>query len=561
MASQDLGVPHRLPNRWKVLFAVGLFTLACTEPDPPATHLAFLVQPPSVATRAEPLAPAIVVEVQDDRGNRVPTWNGRVSLILDTGTTGLSGERAIDAVAGMATFSTLGVTTVGTGFTLRAFAPGLAPATSATFEIKAGPGAKLAFTRQPRGVANEKITPAITVEVEDAGGYTATSASNVVTLSLANNPAGATLSGELAIAAVNGVATFNNVEINEPGEAYVFQATSAGLIPAVSNMFGIRSPFISVTAGYFHSCGLTNENATYCWGDVGLPSLVPGAMQFSSISSGRDQRCALTASGAAYCWTGSDAPAVVPGGITFASIAAGYQHSCGITSTGASYCWGENGSGELGNGAFATSANPVNVSGGHTFAQISAGRFFSCGVTTANLAYCWGTNSNGTLGTGTNANSAVPVAVFGELSLASVSAGGFHACALTSAGAAYCWGENGDGQLGDGTTLYRGTAVAVSGGLSFASLSAGNRHTCAVTAAGAAYCWGNNTDGMLGRAGPNSSVPVAVAGGLTFANVRAGRFHSCGIATSGDAYCWGSGANGLLGDDTLDSSSTPVRVP
>ena len=46
-----------------------------------------------------------------------------------------------------------------------------------------------------------------------------------MTLSLGNNPGGGTLSGTLTVAAVNGVATFNNLSINAAGSGYTLVAT------------------------------------------------------------------------------------------------------------------------------------------------------------------------------------------------------------------------------------------------------------------------------------------------------------------------------------------------
>lgn len=556
---------RRASPLWAVApsLAMVLLASACTEPDPPATQLAFIVDPPAVNVRAEVISPAVVVEVRDASGRRVTAYNGSVSLVIDTVASLLSGTRVVGAVAGVATFPGLVVNAPGGGYRLTARAQGLQSAFSRFFTVTAGPPAMLAFSQSPNGArVGAPIVPEIVVEVRDAGGYVNSVASSVVTISLAQNPAGGVLSGSLSAAAQNGTAVFPNVRLDRAGQGYRLQATSPGLVSAVTPDFHIRHPFAAVTAGYFHSCGLVTDGSAYCWGDVGRPTLVPSSVSFSVMTSGRDHRCALNAAGAAYCWGGGGVPELLPGGLAFASIAAGYGHTCGVATNGAAYCWGGNASGELGVGTFGDPrTEPSAIVGGHAFAQVSGGRFFSCGVTTANKAYCWGDNGAAALGTGVAGHSTIPAEVAGNLSFKAVSAGGFHACGLTTAGAAYCWGDNSLGQLGDGTTSDRGTPVLVAGALTFTAISAGNRHSCALTADGTAYCWGENADGMLGSVGPNRTVPVAVSTTLKFASIRAGRFHTCALSLSGDAYCWGNNSGRLLDGGVAPSGPTPVIVP
>lgn len=540
-----------------------LTVIGCTEPAPAPVQLAFVVEPVST-TRAEPFTPAIQVEAQDASGRRVTSWNGEVSITSDTGVSRLSGATRVRASQGLATFPNLAYLAAGTGFRLVARAGALRVATSHPFNVLPGPVARLAFAGQPAGGrAGRTIKPDVVVEITDAAGYRNTTGSIPVTLSLGTNPDGATLGGTLQVASADGVASFTDLSADRPG-TYFLTATAPGLSQASSQNFAVRDAFASVTAGYFHSCGLPPDGSVYCWGDVGgRPTRVATQLAFTALTSGRDTRCGLTQAGAAYCWDGTSAPQVVPGDIVFASVSAGYSHHCGVTASGAAYCWGANGEGQLGDGTFGGSrASPTAILGGHVFARVSPGRLFSCGITTNGVAYCWGNNQGGTLGTGEPTNSSVPVAVAGGLTFSAIEAGGFHACGLTTAGAAYCWGANFDGQLGTGLSTDQPTPVAVTGGFAFASLTVGNRHTCALASDGTAYCWGGNEGGMLGDGTETSrSSPTPVAGGLKFASIRAGRFHTCGVATDGETYCWGSNGNGLLGVPGGASAATPQLVP
>src|SRR5437016_4133019 len=103
-----------------------------------------------------------------------------------------------------------------------------------------GPAAKLVFTVQPStAVAGAAITPAVQVTVQDAQGNTVTTATTSITVAIGTNPASGTLAGTPTVAAVNGVATFANLSINNPGTGYTLAASATGLTGATSTAFNI----------------------------------------------------------------------------------------------------------------------------------------------------------------------------------------------------------------------------------------------------------------------------------------------------------------------------------
>src|SRR5207248_901417 len=162
----------------------------------------------------------------------------------------LSGTKTVAAVNGVATFSTLSLNAVGTGYTLTAAATGLTGATSSGFNIGVGAAAKLVFTVQPStAAAGAAITPAMQVAVQDAQGNTVTTATTSISLAIGSNSASGTLAGTTTVAAVNGVASFANLSINNPGTGYTLTASATALPTATSTAFSINASAAAERAG------------------------------------------------------------------------------------------------------------------------------------------------------------------------------------------------------------------------------------------------------------------------------------------------------------------------
>ena len=182
-----------------------------------------------------------MVAIQDVFGNTVTSSTAPVTLAITpgTGTAGatLSGTSTVNAVNGVATFSSLSIDQAGSGYTLTVTSPGLTSATSASFTVAHGPASKLVFTTQPAySVAEASLSTQPVVIAQDALGNTATSFSAVVTLAITpgSGTAGAVISGTTTVNAVNGVATFTNLNIDKAGSGYTITATTPGLTEAVS---------------------------------------------------------------------------------------------------------------------------------------------------------------------------------------------------------------------------------------------------------------------------------------------------------------------------------------
>ncbi len=452
------------------------------------------------------------------------------------------------------------------------------------------------LTQPPESVeVNAVISPAVRVAVTDSLGNPVVGATDSVTLTLSNNSTGATLGGTTTVAAVDGIATFADLQVDRVGRGYTLDATAALLGIARSTPFAVYAPArlvfvteppesvevnvpisppvrIAVADALGNPIPGATDTVTLAFGSNPSGATLLGATRVAAvdgIASFADLRVDRPANGLTLVATapdrtgGTSAPFTVH--VSFATVDAGGGHSCGVTTAGQGFCWGDNSWGQLGEGTLLAPdrPTPAPVAGGLSFAMISVGNRHSCGVTTTGEAYCWGFGSDGQLGNGSSQQlQAAPVPVAGGLRFTLISAGGSHTCGLAGDGRTYCWGDNFWGQLGNGTLESRQTVpVPVSSGLTFATISAGDSHTCGATDVGLAYCWGANRTGQLGDGTTvDRRVPAPVVGVVGFDRVDAGSAHSCGVASDGAAYCWGDNTNGQLGDGTTARRTTPVPI-
>jgi alpha-tubulin suppressor-like RCC1 family protein len=295
--------------------------------------------------------------------------------------------------------------------------------------------------------------------------------------------------------------------------------------------------FVSISAGFDHTCGVTADARVFCWGDISggelteriagedqrnqSPVDLSGGLSFAAVSAGQYHTCGLTTTGAAYCWGDNQAgqlgngtkkaslkPVPVAGGYIFRSVRAGNGSSCGITDAGSAYCWGAITSLQPGNGSQIASSRPVPVSGNLRFASISVGETHACGVTSEGKGYCWGDNQFSQLGPTGGSSSAIPVPVASGMTLASITAGRGITYALTRDGTAYSWGSGMD--VLSLTTEEVPTAVPgqIFGTqeLRFKLLSTSSAHACGLTTTGEVYCWGSNKYGQLGNGSNEENV-------------------------------------------------------
>src|SRR5206468_5480990 len=211
-----------------------------------ATQFVFSVRPSAAAAGAA-ITPAVQVTALDAGGNVATGLAGSGAVALGTKPSGgtLAGTTTVPAVSGVASFASLSLNKVGSGYTLTAaapFQPALTGATSAPFDISPGAATRLVFTTQPSNTtAGATLTPPVQVLAQDAAGNTVSSFTGTVTVAITagTGTSGATLSGTPTAAAVGGVATFGDLSLNRAGTGYTLTAAATGVASGASAAFDV----------------------------------------------------------------------------------------------------------------------------------------------------------------------------------------------------------------------------------------------------------------------------------------------------------------------------------
>lgn len=209
----------------------------------PASQLVFS-RAPSLVSAGSPITPAVLVSIADAFGNVTPGSGIGVDLALgaNPGAATLSGQTHHTTINGLASFADLSLDKASSGYTFVASSPGLPATTSVPFAIAPAGGPRLVFIAVPSmATAGTPLSPAVQVVARDTLGNTIASFTGSVTLTLATNPGGATLSGATTVSAVAGVATFSDLLLDRSGSGYTLAASASGVASAASAEFGVTA--------------------------------------------------------------------------------------------------------------------------------------------------------------------------------------------------------------------------------------------------------------------------------------------------------------------------------
>jgi hypothetical protein len=206
----------------------------------PAVQLVVTSQPVNNVTAGTGFN--LVIQAQDSLGNVDLTFNGNVTVTLSNnpGTATLGGTVTVPAINGVATFTGLVLNKAGIGYTLNVSGGGLSTTTN-PITIVGGPAIQLGLFTPPPSTVIAGTGFNLVVAAEDGFGNVDSSYTGNVTLSLANNPAHATLGGTLTVPAVAGLATFSGLTLNDAASGYTLRASSGGLAQATSTAITVHA--------------------------------------------------------------------------------------------------------------------------------------------------------------------------------------------------------------------------------------------------------------------------------------------------------------------------------
>lgn len=274
--------------------------------------------------------------------------------------------------------------------------------------------------------------------------------------------------------------------------------------PIPQPVIGLPETIVSLAAGEFHTCALSDGGAVYCWG-----SNSHGQLGIGTLEEGTDPANRIRVQLAVM----KEQPAQVVGlGGTLAGqpqdehvylIEAGGNHTCAATAE-QMLCWGNNEFGQLGNGTKENQTEPKPIAGpSANVLAMGLGRLHTCVLASNGTPFCWGSNFYGQLGLGTDGfqTDTIVAARVKDVpqDLMSIVSHGNHTCAIRNNQESYCWGFNLYGQLGDETTENRNspTSVSFAGRESLSQIVTGHNHTCGIYNS-QSLCWGHNFSGQLG---------------------------------------------------------------
>ena len=182
---------------------LGTLTVSATATGGSSNALSVTTGPATTQVAGVALTPAVVVSAKDALGTVQTGFTGAVSATIASGPTGasLGGTVSVNAVAGVATFSTLRLTKVGT-YTLQFAAIGYASATTATFTVNPAPASRIVADsgNAQTGAAGAALPQKLVVLVTDSVGNPISGTS--VGWSIATG--GGSLAGQTTTTDVNG---------------------------------------------------------------------------------------------------------------------------------------------------------------------------------------------------------------------------------------------------------------------------------------------------------------------------------------------------------------------
>ena len=208
----------------------------------PATKLVCIQGPSGVIEAGSILTPNPIIQIQDDSGNVIDDDLTQIQALIPPGPIAtLNGTTTLTAQDGVVTFDDLSINEAGANYILAFTATGLSNAATMQFTIIAGSATQLIITGEPSGsIASGATLADLAVEIRDSSNNLVDDDTTDVSVAI-TLPGGATLGGTTTLQAVDGLVTFNDLNIDLAG-TYTLTVTSVpALTAAESSSFDIAA--------------------------------------------------------------------------------------------------------------------------------------------------------------------------------------------------------------------------------------------------------------------------------------------------------------------------------
>lgn len=393
--------------------------------------------------------------------------------------------------------------------------------------------------------------------------------------------------------------TFDIVTTEKIQEAEVILETYTQELLSQLQSTEKKQSWKSITAGGIHTCGISDTNQAYCWGNgtdgilgtnstinQAAPTLVinpSGVTSWKTLIVERYHTCGIANNNQVYCW-GLGKPFILLGNNTTSSksvptkvvnppeitgwekLFASTFNTCGIANNNKLYCWGGGG------GALATPSlipkSIINPQGVDSWKQLKLSEFHICGLASNNQVYCWGNGERGKLGNNSVRNRNRPAQISNPSGVTSwklIDTWIWTTCGIADNDQAYCWGQGNNGELGNGTDKNQQVPTLVKNPLGvngWKSIRLGTNHTCGMTLNNQIYCWGSGNGGANGLTS-QTNIPNLIQNPsevTQWDSLHIKGLTNCGIALTDQVFCWGAGGSGQLGIGSTFSYAVPQII-
>jgi streptogramin lyase len=238
-----------------------------------ATRLVVTAQPPSDVAAGSPFG--LTIAAENSVGDIDHSFSGNIAVAIGYNAGGgtLDGTLISAAKNGIAAFSGLTLSQPGNSYTLNVTAGGLTSTSTLGFNVSSAVATQWVITVPPPESIAAEDGFGLSVAAENASGAVVTTFTGSVSIAIANNPSGATLSGMLTATLNAGLATFSGLALDKPGTGYTLSVSGSGLSATTTGSINVtpglavrlavtQQPPASVSAGEVFGLTVAAEDST-----------------------------------------------------------------------------------------------------------------------------------------------------------------------------------------------------------------------------------------------------------------------------------------------------------